>query len=151
MTAAGAESFQYRHHVRWGECDPAGIVYAPNILGYALQAVEAWFEEAVGESWSAVIAGRGLATPWAHVDLDFVKPMRPGDRITVGLVLDTLGTSSLGFTAVGVDRDGAQLFRARLVSCFVRQATGRPAPIPEDLRHRMARWLATHGAGASPR
>jgi len=27
------ETFRYRHHIRWGECASAGIVYAPNILG----------------------------------------------------------------------------------------------------------------------
>lgn len=144
----GGEAFHHRHRVRWGECDPAGIVYAPNIFGYALQAVEAWFEDVIGESWTGVIAQRGLATPWVHADIDFVRPMRPGDRITVGLDLANLGDTSLGFTAVGIDRQGAPLFRARLVSCFMNQSSGRAVRIPEDLRIRMRQWLATHGAGA---
>ena len=145
---AGTAAFHYRHQIRWGECDPAGIVYAPNIFGYALQAVEAWFEEVIGESWTNVIAQRGLATPWVHTDIDFFKPMRPGDRITVGLDLANLGNTSLGFTAVGTGRDGEPLFRARLVSCFMNQSSGRAVRIPEDLRSRMRHWLAAHGAGA---
>ena len=136
---SGADSFLYRHQIRWGECDPAGIVYSPNILGYALQAVEVWYESTVGESWTSVMDARGLLTPWVHVDLDFRQPMRPGDRITVDLRLVELGNASLEFRATGLDGEGRELFQARLVSCFVDKATGRPTRIPDDLRGRMSR------------
>lgn len=134
---SGMDSFLHKHQVRWGECDPAGIVYSPNILGYALQAVEAWYESVVGESWTAVMTARGLMTPWVHADIDFRQPMAPGDRITVELRLAELGNASLEFRATATDEEGRELFRARLVSCFVDKATGRPTRVPDDLRRRM--------------
>jgi 4-hydroxybenzoyl-CoA thioesterase len=134
--------FAYPLTVRWGDCDPAGIVYTPNILGYAIEAVEGWFAAVLGESWPRIIAGRGLSTPMVHVSLDFSKPMRTGDRIAVEIEVTKIGGSTLTFAARGRDEQGAATFFAEIVSCFIDDAAYKAVPIPPDLRGKVEAYQA---------
>lgn len=129
--------FDHPLTVRWGDCDPAGIVYTPNILGYAIEAVEAWYAAALGESWPQIIATRGLSTPMVHVSLDFSKAMRPGDAIRVGVEVTKIGGATLTFAVQGVDAGGDPTFIAKIVSCFIDDAAYKAVPIPPDLRQKV--------------
>ncbi len=42
---AGAHPFTVTRTVRWGDCDPAGIIYTPRVLDYAMEILEAWYRE----------------------------------------------------------------------------------------------------------
>ena len=46
----------FRHTVRarFGACDPVGIVYFPRYFDWFHQAMEAWFDDALVESYSMV-------------------------------------------------------------------------------------------------
>ncbi len=39
---AGALPFTVTRTVKRGDCDPAGIIYTPRVLDYAMEALEAW-------------------------------------------------------------------------------------------------------------
>ncbi len=133
--------------VRWGDCDPAGFAYTPNILGYAVETVEQWFLAVAGESWPELRAKRGLLTPTVHAALDCASPCRPGRDIQLDLELARIGRSSLSFAIAG--RDGAMpLFRASIVSCFIAADAGTPVPIPEDIRARIVAWHTGAGRDA---
>ena len=45
---AGAYPFTVTRTVKWGDCDPAGIIYTPRVLDYAMEIVEAWYREVLG-------------------------------------------------------------------------------------------------------
>ena len=57
--------------IKWGECDPAGIVYTPRILDYAMETVEAWYRDVLGVPWVKLNAELHLGSPMeigrAHV------------------------------------------------------------------------------------
>ena len=49
--------------VRWGDCDPAGIIYTPKAIDYALETIENWLIEEIGISWMDMRnKGKGLAS-----------------------------------------------------------------------------------------
>jgi 4-hydroxybenzoyl-CoA thioesterase/acyl-CoA thioester hydrolase len=50
--------------IRFGHCDPAGIVYTPVYFDLFNAAVEDWFAEALGHDYHAIVRdeGIGLAT-----------------------------------------------------------------------------------------
>ncbi len=48
---AGAYPFTVTRTVKWGDCDPAGIIYTPRVLDYAMEILEAWYREVVGVPW----------------------------------------------------------------------------------------------------
>ena len=83
--------------VRWGECDPAGIVYYPRYYDYFHQAMETWFEQALGLPYQDVILGRRIGFPSVHTEADYHRPSALGDRLQVELRVDAMGRSSLRF------------------------------------------------------
>src|SRR3954471_16634332 len=53
--------------VRFGSCDPAGIVYTPEYLNLFNGAVEDWYGEALGISYHELVGKRRTGLGYAHV------------------------------------------------------------------------------------
>lgn len=130
--------------VSWGDCDPAGILYTPKVFEYCTRLLEDWFREVAGIAWAGLGAA-GLGAPMVHVECDFLSPMPVDSVLVVTLALGRIGTSSLAFAFEGRGEDGTIRFRAAYVSCFADRATGKAAPIPDDIRARASAWMHSMG------
>lgn len=131
--------------VKWGDCDPAGILYTPRVFDYITEAVEAWVRDVGGIAWDEMI-GRGFGAPTVHTSVDFRTPMAPNLELAVGVLLEKVGGTSLCFRILGDGLDGTRYFEGKLVSVFIDFATRRPIPIPAALRARAEAYAARHGA-----
>ncbi len=80
--------------VRFGDVDRAGIVYYPRFLNYIHIALEEFFSKVVGLEYPMLIQEHRLAFPTVHLEMDFVRPLRYGDRVGVEVIPEKLGTSS---------------------------------------------------------
>ena len=134
--------------VRWGDCDPAGIIYTPRILDYAIESVEACLREVMGASWNVMREQHNIGGPTVHFECDIRKPLAPDMAVDLVLTLEKLGRSSMTSRIVCVDAEGVEYFRVLLVNCFV---TGdsptdiRALPISETWRERL-KTLITENA-----
>jgi 4-hydroxybenzoyl-CoA thioesterase len=80
----------------------------------------------------------GQGVPTARLETNFHAPSRLGDRLDFTLAVTRIGGASIGFTLTA--RCGQELrITADLTLVWVQ--TGRPAPWPEALRHRLAAHL----------
>ena len=79
--------------VRFGECDPAGVVYYPVFFTWFHEAMEAWFEEALDRPYADVIKTVGF--PAVKTDAQFKRPCHVGDEVFVNLSLSALERSSI--------------------------------------------------------
>jgi 4-hydroxybenzoyl-CoA thioesterase len=129
--------------VKWGDCDPAGILYTPRVFDYITEAVEAWFRDVGGTDWITLIGG-GLGAPTVHTEVDFRTPMEPNLVLNVAVLLDKVGGSSLAFRIVGDDAAGTRYFEGKLISVVTDFATRRPVPIPPALRARAEAYAGAH-------
>ena len=133
-------SFIQSRIVRWGDCDPAGIIYTPRILDYAIEMVEACLREVMGASWNVMREQHNIGGPTVHFECDIRKPLAPDMAVDLVLTLEKLGRSSMTSRIVCVDAEGVEYFRVLLVNCFV---TGdsptdiRALPISETWRERL--------------
>ncbi|WP_370206408.1 acyl-CoA thioesterase [Pararhodobacter marinus] len=80
--------------VTFGDCDPAGIVFYPNIYGWFDRCFHDWLTRFGGHA--AICAevgamGAGLMSATA----DFRRPMRPNDTIRVVMTIRDWGRKSL--------------------------------------------------------
>jgi 4-hydroxybenzoyl-CoA thioesterase len=134
--------------VRWGDCDPAGIIYTPRILDYAIETVETCLREVMGASWNVMREQHNIGGPTVHFECDIRKPLAPDMAVDLVLTLEKLGSSSMTSRIVCVDAEGVEYFRVLLVNCFV---TGdsptdiRALPISETWRERL-KTLITENA-----
>ena len=143
-----AEPRVFRHtvHARFGACDPVGIVYFPRYFDWFHQAMEAWFDGALGHAYHTVLRHHGL--PAVHTEADYQRPIRFGESVTVELRVGELGRSSirLDYRVVG---DGAgEDLRATGHTVCVYMGTDetaadhmRPAAFPPELRAAIAPFV----------
>ena len=139
MTAAAAFPFVHARRVRWGESDPARIVYTPRFLDFAMDAIEAFFLDRLDAAFFEFNADHGIGTPFVHVELDFRSPVTPRDTLATEVRLARLGGSSLTFVVRG--RVGDRLaYEGKLVCAFVagEGMALKPIPVPPQFRARLA-------------
>ena len=137
---------EFRHPVavRFGACDPAGIVYFPRFFEWFHEAMEAWFDLALGQPYAELLRAHGL--PAAKTEAAFAAPVRMGERVDVVLTVGHLGRSSLrlDYRVPGPAGDERARGSTTCVFSALDPAAGglRPTPIPPALRAAMAAFVA---------
>ncbi len=129
--------FTLTRRVRWGDCDPAGIIYTPRVLDYAMEIMESWYREVVGVPWLRLNREMSMGAPTVRVELDFLDAPAPDQELLLELLVEDLGRSSITFRVSGRDRAGKVYFRAKLVSCFISRPAFKPIAIPPEFRDRI--------------
>src|SRR3954462_8145506 len=85
--------FVHELRVRYGECDPQGIVFNPNYLAYFDHTVtELWRASSMG-SWESMV-GRGIDVVVGEANVRFRSPARFDDEIAIHARIAKLGTTS---------------------------------------------------------
>src|SRR6201999_1534798 len=85
--------FVHRLRVRYGECDPHGIVFNANYLLYFDVVFTELWREAVGP-WQEMVE-RGVDAVVAHAEIDFRSPARYDDVLDLRAIVRRLGRSSI--------------------------------------------------------
>jgi YbgC/YbaW family acyl-CoA thioester hydrolase len=121
--------------VRFGDLDPAGIVYYPRLVDFLHRAFEDFFGGHVGRPYPEVIRS-GIGFPTVRLEVDFLRPLRHGDLAVIAVGVEHVGRTSMRFRYEGRVGDETA-FRARNTAVSVDLATLRPVPTPEWLRERL--------------
>jgi 4-hydroxybenzoyl-CoA thioesterase len=132
--------------VRFGDLDAAGIAYYPNLVNFLHEAFEDFFRGHVGRPYPEVYA-EGIGFPTVKVEMEFVSPVRYGDHVDVGLMVERIGRSSVQIRYEG-SVQGRPVFHARNIAVVVDMKTFRPVPLPDWLRERFAAAMTPAPAGA---
>jgi 4-hydroxybenzoyl-CoA thioesterase len=133
--------FRVEVGVRFGHCDPGGIVYYPRYFEMINGVIEDWLMLGVGVSMPQLMYERKLLVPTVSFQVDFRAPSRFGDTLVFTLELAQLGrTSSTQLIRALCGRE--ERLRSRQVIVWVDADTRRPVPIPQDLRARLAPFLS---------
>ena len=126
-----ADPYVHELRVRYGECDPQGIVFNANYLLY--------FDVAFTEMWRAAIGpwqemvGRGYDAVVGEAQLEFRSPARFDDVIQLRVQVERLGSSGIT-TRIDVVRDGELLVSGRLRHVVVSTQTWRKTEMPDWIR-----------------
>jgi len=136
-----AWAFEREQEVRFGHCDPAGIVFYPRYFEMLNELVEDWFAQALGLSFDDLIGRRGIGLPTARLDTRFLRVSRHGDRLVQRLHLERLGRSSLTLRTAFIGKDDevdAPRVEYMQVLVCTSLKTHRPQAFPDDLRRALA-------------
>lgn len=135
-----AEVFSRSVQVRFGDCDPAGIVFYPRYFEMFNNLVEDWCAGGLGISFRELHGVRGLGLPTVSVTTDFVATSKLGDQLRAELSVLKIGGSSLTLAIRLRGDDGLERVRATLVLALMDLKTARATRIPEPMRARIAQY-----------
>lgn len=126
-----------RRRVRWGDCDPAGVVYTPRFAEYVVAAFHTFLEVLLGAPLSRQLATLDLGTPAKALSFEFKRSLWPDQEfITTARVADIRNrTFDLLFDAR--DTDGQEVFLARFTAICVYTGRREARPIPAQLREKL--------------
>jgi acyl-CoA thioester hydrolase len=132
--------FVHELRVRYGECDPQGIVFNPNYLAYFDHTVtELWRASAIG-SWETMVE-RGLDVVVGEANIRFRAPARFDDVIAVHARIAKFGTTSATIE-LEIRRDGELLIEGWLRQVFVDVKTWKKTEIPGWVREALGVYAA---------
>ena len=132
--------FVHELRVRYGECDPQGIVFNANYLAYFDHTIsELWRASAIG-SWNAMVQ-RGVDVVVGEANLRFRSPARFDDVLAIHAHVAKLGTTSLTMQ-LEIRRDEELLIEGWLRQVFVDAETWQKTPIPDWVRDALAVYAA---------
>jgi acyl-CoA thioester hydrolase len=130
--------------VRYGECDPQGVVFNANFLAYFDIGITELFRAAFG-SYKAM-ADEGVDFVVAEAGLRYRRPAHFDDKLTVEVAVIRLGTTSIT-TSYRVMRDGELLVDGTLrhvlidLGRLLEREPDAKAAIPNWMRDELAPYL----------
>lgn len=136
----GREPFTVRRLVRWGDSDPAGIIYTGAYLDYMVEAAEDFFIDLTGRHWRDMQLETGTGTPMVHASMDFRKPVPAGKAIDIAVHIGALGRSSFDVHFVSRDLEGDVCFTGKMTGVHIRHdgpSAIRAEAMPDDWRRKL--------------
>jgi 4-hydroxybenzoyl-CoA thioesterase len=132
-------SFVTRIVVRFGETDPAGLVYYPVLFHYCHVALEEFFAARCGGSYAQLLGRERIGFPTVNVQAEFFVPLVYGDEVAVSVAVTRVGHSSATFE-YNLRRASDQTLCARavLVQVAMNLDTRQAVEIPAALRRAFA-------------
>ncbi|MBX5477178.1 MAG: acyl-CoA thioesterase [Clostridia bacterium] len=156
--------FAHRLRVRWADTDASGRIHNSVAFRYFEEAEAELFRH-LGLRLEPMRASR-YDFPRVHVECDYLQPLGFDDELAIQVRVGRLGTTSftLEYEAllVGEGPHRADLtggaptplpvpaLRGRVVIVTVERATGRPAPIPPELRAALEAYRMEAPGSVSP-
>jgi acyl-CoA thioester hydrolase len=143
-----ASPFVHELRVRYGECDPQGIVFNANYLLYFDVVFTELWRAAVGP-WQEMVE-RGVDAVVAEAKVRFHSPARFDDELRLRAQLTRLGRSSIT-TRIEVLRGEELLVEGELrhvcVATWSSADTGKPTTtaLPEWIRSGLERFVLPEG------
>ena len=170
MPSTAHGRFERTIRIRFGHCDPAGIVFYPQYLVLLNGLIEDWLdapahEGGLGLGYADVIGRRRVGLPTVRLECDFRAVSRMGEDVVFGLEVERLSSRSLTLaidvrgpeanpntpSAPGTPAPASVTPPARVQARVVLVTTSLDhhgaIPLPEDLRAAVRAFRPRDSAG----
>ena len=129
--------------VCFSDIDNAGIVYYPSFIHYFHLAMEEFFAGEMGIEYADVLHKRNLSLPTVHLESDFRRRLRYGDRISMEVRVIHIGQTSITWGYKGYRRNGGEemVVEGQNVTVCVKTDTFEKIDVPEWLRQGLTSYM----------
>ncbi|WP_153136921.1 acyl-CoA thioesterase [Paraburkholderia agricolaris] len=142
--------FVVRRTVRWGDCDPAGVVYTGRFPEYVLGALALFKEHiarASNDDRSFLGKQHGVGLPCRGMSFDFSGTLWPHNEVDIECFVGDIRTRTFDMHCVGRRPTGEPVFDARFSPICVRADARISTDIPESLRSTLQRFTRLTSEG----
>jgi YbgC/YbaW family acyl-CoA thioester hydrolase len=121
--------------VRFGDCDPAGLVYYPTLFHYCHAAMEEFFAARCGVEYARLVSAERLGFPTVNAGAEFFGPLVYGDAVEVEVWASRVGRASVTFEyRLRRALDAKLCASMALVQVCMNLDERRAVPVPDNLR-----------------
>lgn len=139
------EPFTIRRRVRFGDCDPAGVVYTVRFSDYAVSAMDLFLAEMLGGPHIASARALGIDLPLKALRFVFLSSLRPDDEFDMVVGVGAVRNSTFDLIVTASTPAGEPVFEAVITPiCIPAGGERRSIEIPAALR---AKLTAVMNAG----
>ena len=110
-------AFEKQELVRFGHCDPAGIVFYPRYFEMLNALVEDWFTQGLGVDYAHLLGQRRIGMPTVQFKVDFKRISRMGDILAQRIHVQKIGRSSLILNVEFHGADGLRVAFEQVLVC----------------------------------
>ena len=134
-----ARVFRHRLRVRYGECDPQGVVFNANYLAYFDVILTEFWREAIG-AYNAMIDDYGADMVVAESRIRFLGPAAFDEEVDFELRVARLGNTALN-TLIDASVGERPVVAGEMRHVFIDPATKGKRPMPDDIRAGLEPYL----------
>ena len=129
----GRTPLRIRRRVKWGECDPAGVVYTVTFAEYVASAAELFYERLFAMPPQAAKRESGFGTPSRALEFEFMASLWPDDEFDMTVTVLDIGRRTFKLEIAGA-KEGVAVFTARLTPICIARGERKSIDIPPILR-----------------
>ena len=127
------KEFSWPVRVYYEDTDAGGVVYHANYLAFMERARTEWLR-ALGFGQRALAEDLGVLFAVRSMELDFLKPARFDDELTVTASIETLARARIDFLQEVRSESAEALCRGRVRVACIDGESFRPCAIPPAIR-----------------
>ena len=139
--------FRHTLRVRYGECDPQGVVFNANYLAYLDVILTEFWREAIGSYAAMVEQGADMVV--AESRIRFLGPAAFDEELDFELRVARLGNTALG-TLIDAHVGERPVVTGEMRHVFIDPATKQKRQMPDDIRAGLEPYLHAEVPAAAP-
>jgi 4-hydroxybenzoyl-CoA thioesterase len=130
--------------ISFGECDPAGIMFAPRYFELYGRAIEAFYTKSLDLDHRDIVQTRRIGLAYVSLSSQYFRSISYGDIIDIYVSVGRIGKSSFAL-ALHMFHGAHEVARGRTVNVATDLHTMRAAPLPDDVRQALEAYKAACG------
>jgi YbgC/YbaW family acyl-CoA thioester hydrolase len=130
--------FSSAYKIKFGQCDPGGIMYFANLFDLAHWIYEDLLQDTLPES--NYFEHKSLAIPLVHAEADYLLPLKLHQKVELKLEVAELKTTSFTLITNFYDQSDTLAAKVRTVHVCVNREDFEKREIPDDLRKVLAKY-----------
>ncbi|RDD70055.1 acyl-CoA thioesterase [Paracoccus versutus] len=128
------EAFVWQRRVGFGDCDPALIAYTGRIADFALEALDAFWDDLLdGRGWYHMNVHQGYGMPFVRMEYEFAAPITTKAPLMCYVTPELIGKTSVTMRVEG-RQSGRTCFNGRFVSVFTETESMQKISVPASVR-----------------
>lgn len=134
--------FTVRRIVKWGQCDPAGVVYTVAFGEYVISTAELFYAHLMGQSPQRGKDHHDFGTPTRALSFDFQRSLRPDDQFDTIVTIGEIRNSTFELVMTATNEALETVFIARLIPVCIFRGERKSRPLPNFLREALETYKA---------
>ena len=123
-----------RRRVKWGDCDPAGVVYTPRFSDYVVESCLMFTELMIGTPLRQKLLELDVDLPAKAISMEFKAGLSPEQLFDMTVTVGEIRTRTFDLHVRATTVEGSSLFDAKFSPICVRSSVRIGRSIPESLR-----------------